>query len=116
MISFQIIYIYIYIYIYMCVCVCVCVEVNYGNKSDGKMKIEKQSIPNVINLFTMVKSTFKRFGRMVPSLPKIAKRTSNNNAIAYWSQQTYALFNTQARTATQVLDMPNALHNQTRSP
>ena len=47
---------------------------------------------------------------MVPRLPKIAKRTSNNNAIAYWSQQTYALFYTQARTATTVLDMPNALH------
>ena len=56
------------------------------------------------------------FGRMVPSLSKITKRTSNNNAIAYWSQQTYALFYTQARTATTVLDMPNALHNQTRSP
>ena len=44
------------------------------------------------------------------------KRTSNYNMIAYWSQQTYALFYTQARTATTVLDMPNALHNQTRSP
>ena len=51
---------------------------------------------------------------MAPSLSKIAKRTSNNNAIAYWSQQTYALFYTQARTATTVLDMPNALHSQTR--
>ena len=29
---------------------------------------------------------------MAPSFPKIAKRTSNNYAIAYWSQQTYALF------------------------
>ena len=28
---------------------------------------------------------------MVLSLSKIAKKTSNNNAIAYWSQQTYAL-------------------------
>ena len=47
------------------------------------------------------------FGRMTPSFPKIAKRTSNNNAIAYWSQQTYALFYTQTRTATTVLDMSN---------
>ena len=53
---------------------------------------------------------------MAPKFPKIAKKTSNNNVIAYWSQQTYALFYTQARTATTVLDMPNALHNQTRSP
>ena len=43
-------------------------------------------------------------------LSEIAKRASNNIAIAYWSQQTYALFYTQARTATTVLDRPNALH------
>ena len=64
---------------------------------------DKELVPNIL-------------GRMVSSLPKIAKRTSNNNAIAYWSQQTYALFYTQARTPTTVLDMPNTLHNQTRSP
>ena len=59
---------------------------------------------------------FLLFGRMVPSLLKIAKRTNNNNAIAYWSQQTYTLFSTQARAATTVLNMPNARHNQTHSP
>ena len=36
---------------------------------------------------------------MTHSLLKIAIRTSNNNAIVYWSQQTYALFYTQARTS-----------------
>ena len=56
------------------------------------------------------------FGGMAPSFPKIAKRASNYNAIAYWSQQTYALLYTQARTATAVLSMPNALYDLTRSP
>ena len=42
-------------------------EVNYGNKSDSMKKIEKQSIPNVKNLFTIVKSTLKRFGFIKPS-------------------------------------------------
>ena len=53
---------------------------------------------------------------MASSFPKIAKRTNNNKAIAHWLQQTYAQFYTLARTATTVLDMPNALHYQTRSP
>ena len=34
----------------VCVCVCVCAEVNYGNKYDSMKNIEKQRIPNAMNL------------------------------------------------------------------
>ena len=48
--------------------------------------------------------------------PAFRKSRKEQVTITYWSPQTYALFYTRARTATTVLDMPNALHNLTPSP
>ena len=42
-------------------------EENYGNKYDRIKKIQKQSIPHVMILFTMVNSTVKRLGFIKPS-------------------------------------------------